>query len=131
MGLAILPLAGGALAEKIDVCHKGKTISIDNNALKAHQSHGDVKGRCKTYSAVLIFRCGVSSEGGLAVTVVSSSVDIPVAVPQIFDPNNCADANAALMDLGFNLKNVTSGSVEDNFETEYLYARQYLESRRP
>ncbi len=37
---------------KVDVCHKGKTISISQNALKAHLAHGDFEGKCedlKTY----------------------------------------------------------------------------------
>jgi uncharacterized protein (TIGR02145 family) len=35
---------------KIEICHKGHTISINSNAWAAHQSHGDLLGDC---SAVL------------------------------------------------------------------------------
>jgi len=136
MGLAILSLTSGVHASnKITVCHKDlNTISIDRNAWDAHYKHGDVWGSCDSYpkySVVVIFRCGVSVNGGLTVTTVSPSVDIPVSAPQIAEDDNCADTNATLIEHGFNLKNVTSGSVDTNFETEYFYSRQYLQYHRP
>jgi len=67
----------------------------------------------------------------MIVTTVSSSVDIPIAVPQVVKDDNCADANAAFMDLRFDLKNVTSGPVGADFETEYLYSRNFLNYHRP
>lgn len=136
MGLAILSLASGAQASnKISVCHKDvNTITIDRSAWDAHYKHGDVWGSCDNYAkytVAVIFRCGVSVDGDLTVTTISWSEDIPVAVPQVVQDDNCADANAALVDNGFDLKNVTSGPVDTNFETEYLYSRQYLEYHRP
>src|SRR3712207_6622212 len=32
---------------KVTICHKGKTISVDKHALKAHLKHGDYKDKCK------------------------------------------------------------------------------------
>ena len=32
--------------KKINVCHKGKTININKNALDAHLRHGDTEGPC-------------------------------------------------------------------------------------
>jgi hypothetical protein len=32
---------------KIAICHKGKTISVDEAAVKAHLRHGDYMGTCK------------------------------------------------------------------------------------
>ena len=32
---------------KVTICHKGKTISVNKHALKAHLNHGDYKGKCK------------------------------------------------------------------------------------
>ncbi len=32
---------------KVTICHKGKTISVDKHALKAHLKHGDYKGKCE------------------------------------------------------------------------------------
>jgi len=136
IGLAILSLAGGAYASKATICHKDlDTITIDKNAWPAHKKHGDVWGSCnnyRKYTVSIIFRCGVSDiGGGLVVTTVSSSVDIPLAVPAVVADDNCADANAALMDLRFDLKNVTSGPVGTDFETEYFYSRKYLQYHRP
>jgi hypothetical protein len=136
IGLAILSLASGAYAaKKITICHKDlDTIKVSKKAWPAHKAHGDVRGSCgkhPKYSVAIIFRCGVSDTGGMVVTAVSSSVDIPLAVPAVVENDNCADANAALTDLRFGLKNVTSGPVGDDFETEYLYSRKYLEVHRP
>lgn len=135
MGLAILSFAGGTCAAKATICHKDlDTISINTNAWPAHKAHGDVWGSCDNYakySVVIIFRCGVAQSGGLTVTTVSASEDLPIAAPAIYRDDNCADANAALINSGFDLKNVTSGPVGSDFETEYLYSRKYLRYHRP
>jgi len=36
----------------VNVCHKGKTISISQNALKAHLGHGDYEGECAALTYV-------------------------------------------------------------------------------
>jgi len=134
-GVAILTLAGGAHANKVTICHKDiNTISIAKSAWPAHKDHGDVWGSCDNYakySVVVIFRCGISIDGGLTVTTVNASEDIPVAVPLVVKDDNCADANAALMNAQFDLTNITSGSVDTNFETEYVYTREYLQHHKP
>lgn len=33
-------------AEKVTLCHKGKTIKIDESAVAAHLAHGDTLGAC-------------------------------------------------------------------------------------
>jgi len=33
-------------AEKITLCHKGKTIKVDESAVAAHLAHGDTLGAC-------------------------------------------------------------------------------------
>jgi len=135
MGLAIISLAGGAYAGKATICHKSlDTISINSNAWPAHKAHGDVWGSCDNYakySVTVIFRCGLSVDGDLVVTSVSSSEDIPVTEPLVVEGDNCADANAVLINSRFNLKNVTAGSVDTNFETEYFYSRKYLLYHHP
>jgi hypothetical protein len=135
MGLAILSSAGGTYAAKATICHKDlDTISINRNAWPAHKAHGDVWGSCDNYakySVVIIFRCGVTESGGLTVTTVSASEDLPIAAPAIYEDDNCADANATLIDARFDLKNVTSGPVGSDFQTEYLYSRKYLRFHRP
>jgi len=131
-GLVITAISGGAHAGKVRVCHDGKTLWINSNALQAHLNHGDVRGRCEDFkevSAVVIFRCGVSSANGLIVTAVSSTLDLPVAYPQVVPTDNCADANATLIDHKFTLQNVTSGPVGADFETEYFYERKILRRR--
>lgn len=32
---------------KVAVCHKGKTIYVDEAAVKAHLGHGDYLGECR------------------------------------------------------------------------------------
>jgi hypothetical protein len=32
---------------KVAICHKGKTIYVDEAAVKAHLGHGDYMGTCK------------------------------------------------------------------------------------
>ena len=36
----------GQYGKKVQVCHKGKTISISKSALPAHLRHGDAAGTC-------------------------------------------------------------------------------------
>ena len=31
---------------KVVICHKGKTITVDNSAVPAHLAHGDTVGPC-------------------------------------------------------------------------------------
>lgn len=44
LGLTSLAAASGG--HKVNVCHKGKTLSVDQHALKAHLKHGDKAGAC-------------------------------------------------------------------------------------
>lgn len=32
---------------KVAICHKGKTIHVDESAVKAHLKHGDYMGICR------------------------------------------------------------------------------------
>ncbi len=34
-------------SDKVAICHKGKTIHVDDSAVKAHLKHGDYIGYCK------------------------------------------------------------------------------------
>lgn len=34
-------------SDKVAICHKGKTIHVDDSAVKAHLKHGDYRGYCK------------------------------------------------------------------------------------
>jgi len=33
--------------DKVAICHKGKTIYVDESAVKAHLKHGDYLGHCR------------------------------------------------------------------------------------
>lgn len=44
--LTVLVVPASAKADKVDVCHKGKTISVSVNAEAAHLAHGDSEGAC-------------------------------------------------------------------------------------
>jgi hypothetical protein len=51
LGLASPGKSGAAAAEyqygkKVTICHKGRTITVSVNALKAHKAHGDTIGPC-------------------------------------------------------------------------------------
>ena len=41
----------GQYGKKVQVCHKGKTISISKSALPAHLRHGDAAGTCASAAA--------------------------------------------------------------------------------
>ena len=41
----------GQYGKKVQVCHKGKTISISKSALPAHLRHGDAAGTCASVAA--------------------------------------------------------------------------------
>jgi len=48
--MGMLLLAGCATrpySDKVVVCHKGKTLEVDRNAMDAHLGHGDYRGPCR------------------------------------------------------------------------------------
>src|SRR4051812_49160771 len=38
--------AADQYGRKVTICHKGKTITVDENAVPAHMAHGDSRGAC-------------------------------------------------------------------------------------
>jgi hypothetical protein len=40
------PAGGPGKGKKVTICHKGKTITVSENAVAAHQRHGDTLGPC-------------------------------------------------------------------------------------
>lgn len=40
--------AGNSNNQKVEICHKGKTICVSEHAVNAHLNHGDSRGRCTT-----------------------------------------------------------------------------------
>jgi hypothetical protein len=114
---------------KQDVCHKGKKISVAQSAISAHMNHGDTLGACietlpepDTMAAVVMMRCEAIAGNGVVVVSVSASFDFASIQP--VEPVDCAVTLANLLDAGFYLRSVTSGSAEaDNsmhLYTDYL-----------
>ena len=115
-------------SNKQDVCHKGDDISVSQSAISAHVGHGDTLGECEdtvpgpgpepvpeTTAAVVMMRCEAVTGNGSVVVSASSSIILDVAVilpiPPVDDPD-CAQALAGLMDAGFVLRSITSGSAQ-------------------
>ena len=49
--IAGLGIVGAVLAgsgQKVTMCHKGNTITVDQSAVAAHQAQGDTLGPCPT-----------------------------------------------------------------------------------
>lgn len=80
-------------SHKVDVCHNGNTLNIDESALRAHLAHGDSEGQCrddkssskndkssnneaaytKSASAPLTCQCGVQTPLEVAAKEVDKS----------------------------------------------------------
>ncbi len=64
-----------ATGSKVSICHKGKTISIDTNALKAHLGHGDDVDACSTTKGKGKSGKRTSSPGGSENSIAEISGD--------------------------------------------------------
>ena len=117
-----------AAADKVTICHKGETLSVASSAVSAHMQHGDVEGACvaapppvppaNTMAAVVMMRCEPHVEGGVRVVSASSS---PAPAPIV--GGDCAEALGDLLDGGYELRSVTTGSAGDtvlHLYTDYL-----------
>ena len=108
---------------KQQLCHDGKTIIVSKSAVSAHLGHGDLLGSCSgTWqgsdepAAVVMMRCEVTADNGMTVMSVTASFDYASIQP--VEPVDCALAMATLLDAGFHLRSVTSGSAG---ATDYLF----------
>lgn len=118
LSLALLS-APTLAANKVKVCHNGKAININENALQAHLNHGDSEGPCPvpSFTSVVVLRC-LNTEGGqILVSGVSGSdnADADLPLPQ----RSCANAVANMLNSDFRLKQVSTGLLRG--ETEYLF----------
>jgi hypothetical protein len=135
---------------KETVCHKGKEISVADSAVPAHERHGDTVGECDeeepepepepdTMAAVVMMRCEGVVGNGVVVVSASSSVDLEIAVIQIFPPENdlnCARALAVLLnaDAGLKVRSITSGSANSGVGEDddlHLYTDYLLIGKVP
>jgi hypothetical protein len=105
---------------KVSICHKGRTVSINESGLSGHLRHGDSMGSCEDRrAAVVMMQCVAETDGdGIVVSAVEASdlVD-PAVLPSVEPPTGCATALADLLDANLALDSVTSGS---NGTTDYL-----------
>lgn len=117
--------AAFAASEKTTICHKGvQTASVPASAVPGHQQHGDSLGACgaPTMAAVVMLRCE-PQEGSVKVVAESSSPS-PAISGGIVPGDDCAAVLAAVIDEGYGLRAVTTGSAEEDAKlhlyTDYL-----------
>ncbi len=116
-------------SEKVTICHKGaKTASIPASAVPGHQRHGDTIGACdspdtSTMAAVVMMRC--EPEEGSVIVVAASSSPSPAIDGGIVTGEDCAEVLAELLETGYGLRTVTTGSAEEN-GTLHLYTDYLL-----
>jgi hypothetical protein len=133
--VALLALAGfgqaALAADKVTICHKGvQTASVAAQAVSAHEAHGDTLGACgesqepsaQTMAAVVMMRCE-PSEGAVSVVAFSSSPAVETS------SEDCAVVLGELLDSGYVLRSITSGSAGDS--TLHLYTDYLLVGRAP
>jgi len=119
-----------AAANKVTICHKGETLSVAGSAVSAHMQHGDVEGACvaapppvppaNTIAAVVMMRCEPQGDAGVLVVSASSS---PAPADPIAVGDDCAAVLGDLLDAGYDLRSVTTGSAgtdELHLYTDYL-----------
>lgn len=134
--IAVLSLAGSANAKssKAYVCHKddaGKlnTLRISENAVPAHEGHGDFVGKCEDAPPppreVVVMRCIADVlDTPITVSSLSATEGAPeiIANPTFGLGESCAVAIATLLDDGFMLRNVL-GDDAGGLATSYLLVR--------
>lgn len=125
---ALTGFGQGALADsdKVTICHKGvQTAAVPNAAVPGHVQHGDTLGACgapppQAMAAVVMMRCEPQGASGVLVVSASSS---PVPADPIAVGDDCAAVLGDLLDAGYDLRSVTTGSAGDavlHLYTDYL-----------
>ena len=136
LALSSVSLNAFSAKNKVDVCHKGKDISVSSKSLSAHMGHGDEEGECDddstdngsdTMAAVVMMSCEAIDGNGMEVVSVSTSFEF--ASIDIEEPaEDCAVALADMLDAGFKLRSVTSASAGDSddlsLHTNYLLVKK-------
>ena len=128
LALSSVSLNAFSAADKVEVCHKGQEINVANSAVSAHLAHGDTMDDCdgtstkpnpKTKAAVVMMRCDAIEGNGVVVVSASRSpardgelvTILPIPLPEESDLD-CAEVLAALLNYGFVLRSINSGSAE-------------------
>jgi hypothetical protein len=156
LALSSVSLNAFSAADKVEVCHKGQEINVAMSSLSAHKAHGDTvyddddedydcdgtstKPDPKTKAAVMMMRCDAIEGNGVVVVSASTSVDlgadfvtilpiplpIPLPNPPVEPYPNCAKALGALLNAGFVLRSINSGSAEDDDDNILKLYTDYL-----
>jgi len=120
--------------EKKLMCHKGKDFYFVMPSVPAHLNHGDSMGSCDNGStepgdgdmdgmtAVVVMRCD-------ATEVVSFDASIEFASIQPVEAD-CADVLAALLEKGFKLRSISSGSASEGDDVQ-MYTDYVLLGKPP
>ncbi len=140
--LALTSVSFNALSDnhKQKVCHKGQTISVAKAAVQAHLNHGDTRGECRndrpprpeppgkldTVSAVVMMRCEAQLGNGVLVVSSSSSPDLGISSRE-----DCAMVLAELLDDGYGIRSISSGTAEAGDGSMRLYTDYLLLKRIP
>ena len=101
---------------KIAVCHKGKTVTINQSGMSGHIGHGDSSGSCEDRrAAVVVMQCQAEGDeinvGAVSSSEAVAEADVPVR------GDSCAGALAGLLDMPMAISSVTAVSEG---ATEYL-----------
>ena len=126
VGFALLALSGLSVnassddddysGGKTSVCHKGRTVTINQSGVPGHLGHGDSIGSCEGRRAsVVMMQCQAEGDGIKVVAVSSSETVAPEIIPVI--EGSCADSLASLLDARMDVRSVTAGSEGT---TDYL-----------
>jgi len=62
--------------KKIDICHKGETISVSSSAKKAHLEHGDYTGECKTNTLPVVIDTLAPVVSGISTSLTPTTAKI-------------------------------------------------------
>lgn len=132
--------------DKITICHKGQTISIDQHALEAHEKHGDYEGSCTdenndnnfckdseiTYQTQKgIDGCSTIREEdvygrGLCFYEVATFHDVSTICEQGFKHDDCYS------DVAVGTKNICVCSlIENNMQKDYCYRQIAIDLIQP
>ena len=122
-------------SNKVLICHKGKEISVAPAGAQAHiKQHGDTRGPCpdsgepgpgdsKPRKTVVMMRCEGMTGDNPTVQIVSASSSVPSF--QIVPGLDCAVTLSRLLNIGYSIRSITSGSADSgdggiSLYTDYL-----------
>ena len=97
-------MAGATFADSEEtVCHSGNTVSISQDALEAHQDHGDTMRTCPpapVYKDVAMIRCVTNDHGDMVVSELSASRNKRAGSQGAAVEESCANAVAHIIIMG-------------------------------